>query len=82
MLQATCAPLLMAEPAVFRWIKTDCGRAKYTDLAARRGPGARLRLAWFVVIAALRDWRLSQLTTPEQQSLNSQTPQRRDSNQT
>jgi hypothetical protein len=46
------------EPAMFRWIKTDCGRAQYTELAARSGPLAKLRLAWFVLIAALRDWRL------------------------
>jgi len=38
-----------------RWIKTDCGRAKLVDLAARPGVLARLRLIWFVVIAALRD---------------------------
>lgn len=48
----------MNQPAVFRWIKTDCGRAKYTELAARTGVLARLRLAWFVLIAAVRDWRL------------------------
>jgi len=45
-------------PAVYRWIKTACGRAKYQELAARPGPAARLRLAWFVAIAALRDWPL------------------------
>ena len=43
------------EPAAWRWIKTECGRAKYQDLAARPGPWARLRLTWFVLIAALRD---------------------------
>ena len=48
----------MQQPAIHRWIKTECGRAKYADLAARPGGLARLRLAWFVVIAALRDWRL------------------------
>jgi hypothetical protein len=37
------------------WIRTPCGRAKYVSLAARRGPAARTRLAWFVLIAALRD---------------------------
>ncbi len=37
------------------WIRTPCGRAKYARLAARRGPVAQLRLAWFVLIAALRD---------------------------
>ena len=48
----------MSQPAVHRWIKTECGRAKYADLAQRRGPLAKLRLGWFVLIAALRDWRL------------------------
>ena len=41
-----------------RWIKTDCGRAKLADLAARPGVLARLRLGWFVLIAAIRDWPL------------------------
>jgi hypothetical protein len=41
-----------------RWIKTECGRAKYADLATRQGALARVRLAWFVLIAALRDFRL------------------------
>jgi hypothetical protein len=48
----------MQQPAIHRWIKTECGRAKYADLSARPGAMARLRLAWFVVIASLRDWRL------------------------
>ncbi|MFM7733452.1 MAG: hypothetical protein ACKO6F_08360 [Cyanobium sp.] len=48
-------PETSVPPAVARWIRTDCGRAKYLELAARPGPLARLRLAWFVVIAALRD---------------------------
>ena len=43
---------------VFRWIKTECGRAKYADLSSRSGFTAKARLSWFVVIAALRDWRL------------------------
>jgi hypothetical protein len=37
------------------WIRTPCGRAKYLTLAERPGLPARLRLAWFVLIAALRD---------------------------
>jgi hypothetical protein len=41
-----------------RLIKTDCGRAKLTELEQRQGIAARLRLAWFILIAALRDWRL------------------------
>jgi hypothetical protein len=55
-------PASTAEPTgdydIPRWIKTDCGRLKYQDLATRRGLPARLRLGWFVLIAALRDWRL------------------------
>lgn len=48
----------MAQPAMHRWIKTDCGRAKLAELAAHRGVLARLRLGWFVAIATLRDWPL------------------------
>jgi hypothetical protein len=46
-------------PAIARWIRSDCGRAKYLELAARPGLLARLRLAWFVLIGALRDLPLS-----------------------
>jgi hypothetical protein len=48
----------MSEPALHRWVKTECGRAKLAELAAHQGWLARLRLGWFVLIAALRDWRL------------------------
>ena len=54
----------MTPPAIHRWIKTDCGRAKYAELAARRGALPRLRLMWFVLIAALRDWRLRDADQP------------------
>jgi hypothetical protein len=48
----------MRPSAIHRWIKTECGRAKYAELAARPGTLARLRLGWFVLIGALRDWPL------------------------
>jgi hypothetical protein len=48
-------PLQNSIPAC---IKTACGQAKYRELAAHSGWLARLRLVWFVAIAALRDWRL------------------------
>jgi hypothetical protein len=38
-----------------RWIKTECGRAKYLALAAPTGPLARLRLAVVVLLAAIHD---------------------------
>jgi hypothetical protein len=44
--------------AIARWVKTPCGRAKYLELAQRGGAWAKLRRWWFVLIAALRDWRL------------------------
>ena len=47
-----------ADPPLHRWIKTDCGRAKLAELEQRRGPMARLRLTWFVALAAIRDWPL------------------------
>lgn len=46
----------MERPAAYRWIKTTCGRAKYDALAARPGAWGSLRLGWFVLIAAIRDW--------------------------
>jgi hypothetical protein len=49
---------------VARWVKTECGLAKYQELARRNGPWAWLRRRWFVVIAALRDWRLPPSTLP------------------
>ena len=45
----------MNNTGIERWIKTDCGRAKYCELARRTGFMAKLRLGWFVLIAALRD---------------------------
>jgi len=53
------SPTPVLPPTIARWIKTDCGRSQYLELAARPGPLARLRLAWFVLIAGLRDWRLA-----------------------
>ena len=49
----------MTGQPIHRWIKTDCGRAKYAELATRQGAIAKLRLAWFVAIAAIRDARLN-----------------------
>ena len=54
----------MTNPLLHRWIKTDCGRAKYADLAARPGLPAKLRLDWFVLIASLRDWSLPNPDVP------------------
>ena len=54
-------------PALHRWIKTDCGRAKLAELQQRTSPANRVRLAWFILIAALRDWRL---TNPDQSDVS------------
>ena len=45
-------------PALHRWIKTDCGRAKLAELQQRNGSVNSVRLTWFILIASLRDWRL------------------------
>ncbi len=42
-------------PSIPAGIRSDCGRALYLELASRPGWLARLRLAWFVAIATLRD---------------------------
>ena len=55
----------MSEKTINRWIKTDCGRAKYNTLAAKPGALAKIRLAWFVLIAAIRD---TPLPNPDQRS--------------
>ena len=54
----------MTKSPLDRWIKTDCGRAKYADLSTRRGLAAKLRLVWFVLIASLRDWSLPNPDAP------------------
>lgn len=51
------------DQGIERWIKTECGRAKYAQLSQRRGLVASLRLAWFVAIAVLRDVVLSPIST-------------------
>ena len=58
---------IMNEFNAHQWIKTDCGRAKYADLSTRRGPAAKLRLGWFVLIASLRDWSLPNPDAPPDQ---------------
>ncbi len=47
-----------------RWIKTDCGRVKLAELQQRQGTSAKIRMGWFVLIAAIRDW---SLPNPDQQ---------------
>jgi hypothetical protein len=56
--------MMTKPPRAYRWIKTECGRAKYHVLAQAPGTLAKLRLGWFVLIAALRDWQLSDPDQP------------------
>tara|TARA_Y100001968_G_scaffold187114_1_gene171465 strand:+ start:631 stop:789 length:159 start_codon:yes stop_codon:yes gene_type:complete len=44
--------------SIFSLIKTECGRAKYELLASRKGIFNRIRLYWFIVFAAIKDWNL------------------------
>ena len=38
-----------------RFIKTECGLDKLSELETKRGLVARIRLYWFVVFASVRD---------------------------
>jgi len=48
----------MDKSKIFSLIKTDCGRAKYEMLAAKKGMFNRIRLYFFIVFAAIEDWNL------------------------
>ncbi len=48
----------MNKVRIFSLIKTECGRAKYEMLVARKGILNRIRLYWFVIFAAIADWNL------------------------
>ena len=44
--------------AVFKYIKTPCGQAKYIELDSNKSLLGKLRLMWFVLIACIRDWNI------------------------
>ena len=48
----------MDKNPIFAFIKTECGRAKYEMLASKTGIFNRIRLYWFIVFAAIKDWNL------------------------
>ena len=49
----------MNSPRIFSFIKTPCGRAKYNELASKKGIIAKFRLLWFILIASAKDWPIS-----------------------
>ena len=50
----------MTKPRIFSLIKTPCGRSKYLDLASRKGLISKLRLYWFILIAAIKDFNVKE----------------------
>mgnify|MGYP001250335663 CR=1 FL=1 len=38
-----------------KYVKTECGMLKYSELKAKRGIFAKARLYWFLLFATLRD---------------------------
>tara|TARA_Y100001968_G_C19166598_1_gene623540 strand:- start:154 stop:315 length:162 start_codon:yes stop_codon:yes gene_type:complete len=44
---------------VENWIKTPCGREKFKFLSKRKGFLSKIRLAWFIVFAIIKDWNIS-----------------------
>ena len=49
---------LIMKKAVFNYIKTPCGQAKYIELESNKTLLGKFRLIWFVLIAAIRDWHI------------------------
>ena len=45
----------MTKKAVFNYIKTPCGQAKYIELEANKTLLGKFRLLWFILIATIRD---------------------------
>ena len=46
--------------AVFNYIKTPCGQAKYLELETNKTLIGKLRLMWYVLIASIRDWNIKE----------------------
>ena len=44
---------------IYKFIKTPCGRLKYSKLASRKGFLSKIRLYWFVFFATINDWNIS-----------------------
>jgi len=44
--------------ALFKYIKTPCGQAKYIALESNKTFLGKIRLIWFVLIASIRDWNI------------------------
>ena len=49
---------LIMKKAVFNYIKTPCGQAKYIELESNKTLLGKFRLIWFVLIASIRDWHI------------------------
>ena len=54
----TFCETIMPKKAIFNYIKTPCGQAKYIELEANKTFIGKLRLLWFTLIASMRDWNI------------------------
>ena len=48
----------MTKKAVFNYIKTPCGQAKYIELESNKTLLGKFRLILFILIASIRDWNI------------------------
>ena len=48
----------MSKQKVFLFIKTECGRMKFAQLASKTGIFSKIRLFWFIFFASIKDWNL------------------------
>ena len=55
----------MNKLSIFSLIKTECGRAKYKMLASKEGIFNRIRLYWYIIFAAIKDWNLETKDEPK-----------------
>ena len=48
----------MTQKRIYKFIKSACGQAKYEKLTLNKTFFGRIRLFWFIVFAAIRDYNL------------------------
>ena len=51
--------IFMDNKNLFKYIKTPCGQSKYIELQSNKSLLGKLRLFWFVIIASIKDWNIS-----------------------
>ena len=56
----------MNKKIIYSFIKTTCGRQKFEYLSTKKDLLSTLRLYWFIIAAAIRDWGLEAQEVPDE----------------